>query len=76
MNDWIANAVGKMHVNKITQVQLAEKMGVTREYVTMILNGVKAPKDAEQRINAAIDEIIAERNTSIADEQSDKQDTT
>ena len=61
--DWIANAVGKMHVNKITQAQLAEKMDVTREYVTMILNGVKCPKDAEQRINAAIDEIIAERQT-------------
>lgn len=63
MNDWIAKAVGKIHVNKITQAQLAEKMGVTREYVTMILNGIKAPKDAEQRINAAIDEIIAERQT-------------
>ena len=65
-----------MHVNKITQAQLAEKMGVTREYVTMILNGIKAPKDAESRINAAIDEIIAERNTIITEKQSDNLDIT
>ena len=54
-----------MHVNRITQAQLAKKMGVTREYITMILNGIKNPKDAEKRINAAIDEIIAERNSSV-----------
>ena len=61
MNNWIAKAVGKMHIKKITQAQLAEKMGVTREYVSMILNGTKMPKEAKNRINAAIDEIIAER---------------
>ena len=65
MHSWIAKAVGKMHINKITQAQLAQKMGVTREYITMILNGIKNPKDAEKRINAAIDEIIAERNASV-----------
>lgn len=60
---WIADVIGKMHVNKITQIQLAEKMGVTNNYISMILLGKKKPKDAEQRINAAIDEIIAERQT-------------
>lgn len=62
MGEWIAEAVGKMHINKITQAQLAEKMGVTREYVVMILNGRKSPEDAERRIMQAIDEIIAERD--------------
>ena len=62
MGEWIAEAVGKMHINKITQSQLAEKMGVTREYVVMILNGRKSPEDAERRIMQAIDEIIAERD--------------
>lgn len=61
MEQWIANVVGKMHINKITQSQLAEKMGVTNDYIWMILNGKKSPKGAEGRIKAAIDLIIAER---------------
>lgn len=61
MEQWIAGVVGKMHINKITQSQLAEKLGVTNDYVWMILNGKKTPKDAEQRITKAIDEIIAAR---------------
>ena len=61
MEQWIADVVGKMHINKITQSQLAEKMGVTNDYIWMILNGKKTPKDAENRINSAIDQILTER---------------
>ncbi|MGN0452119.1 MAG: helix-turn-helix domain-containing protein [Acutalibacteraceae bacterium] len=62
MEQWIANVVGKMHINKITQTELAKKMGVTNDYIWMILNGKKTPKGAETRINDAIDSILAERN--------------
>lgn len=62
MDSWIANAVGKMHVNKISNIDVAKKLNFTVEYVSMILNGKKTPKDAETRIMSAIDEIIAERN--------------
>ena len=61
MEQWIADVVGKMHINKITQSQLAEKMGVTNDYIWMILNGKKTPKDAESRIMTAINDIISER---------------
>ena len=61
MEQWIADVVGKMHINKITQSQLAGKMGVTNDYIWMILNGKKSPKNAENRINSAIDQILAER---------------
>ena len=61
MEHWIGEAVGKMHINKITQSQLADKMGVTNDYIWMILNGKKTPKDAESRIMTAINDIIAER---------------
>ena len=52
-----------MHINKITQVELSQKIGWTREYVSMILNGIKSPANAEERINKAIDDIIAERKS-------------
>ena len=62
MDSWIANAVGKMHVNKISNIDVAKKLNFTVEYVSMILNGKKTPKNAETRIMSAIDEIIRERN--------------
>lgn len=61
METWIADAVGKMHINKITQKEVASKMGVTEDYVSMILRGVRTPKGARERIEKAIDEIIAEK---------------
>ena len=59
MEDWIANAVGKMHINGITQNQVAEKMSVSYQYLSEILNGKKKPQNAEKRVMAAIEEIIA-----------------
>lgn len=61
MEKWIGEAVGIMHVNRIKQGQVADKLGVTNDYVNMILNGKKAPKGAEERIMGAIAEIISER---------------
>ena len=63
MEQWIAEAVGKMHINKITQTQLADRLGVTNDYIWMILNGKKSPKNIESRVMTAIDEIIAERTS-------------
>ena len=45
---------------RITKKALAAHMGVTREYVTNILNGHLAPKDAEARIRAAVDALAAQ----------------
>lgn len=61
MSTWIATAVGKMHIHKVHQKALAAHMGVTEEYISMIFNGKRSPKNAEQRIMTAIDELIAER---------------
>lgn len=67
MSDWIAIAVGKMHVNKISHAELATKMGYTREYVTMLLNGKKEPDGIGKRILQAINDIIAERQSNNQD---------
>lgn len=57
---WTCEVVGKMHMARITKKALAAHMGVTREYVTNILNGHLAPKDAEARIRAAVDALAAQ----------------
>lgn len=64
MEQWIGRAVGKMHINKITQTQLAEEMGVTNDYVWMILNGKKTPKGIRERVELAINNIILSRTKS------------
>ena len=56
---WIGELVGQMHNNKISKTQLAEHMGVSREYVSMVLNGHRDPTGAKDRFRAAVTEIIA-----------------
>lgn len=57
MESWIAEAVGKMHINHITQKDIAERLDVTNDYISMILLGKKTPKNAEERITNAINEL-------------------
>lgn len=58
--DWTGDLVGLMHTHRITNKMLANHMGLTDRYVSMVLNGHREPPDAEQRFRAALDELIAE----------------
>ena len=59
---WTGDLVGKMHNNNITLTQVAKKLNVTKSYASMVLNGHRNPKDAEQIFNAALDELIKEKD--------------
>lgn len=61
---WTAAVIGKMHLLKVKQIDLAEQMGVTAEYLNAILNGKRCPAGAEQRVNAALDAIISQQHHS------------
>jgi predicted transcriptional regulator len=52
-----------MHNNGVTNADVAEELGVTKAYVSMILNGARKPKDAKRRLEAAVDAIIDRRNS-------------
>ena len=58
---WTAEFVGKMHLHNVSQIEIAKKLGCTREYVNAVLNGRRAPQNAERTFRAALDEIISER---------------
>lgn len=62
MEKWIANVAGLMHVHKITQSELANKLGLKREYVNRILNGAETPANAKERIIKALNEIIESKS--------------
>lgn len=55
---WTGDFVGRMHRHRVTITQLAREMGVTREYLSMILNGHREPDCIEQRMNDALDNLI------------------
>lgn len=46
-------------MNKITQRTLAKEMGITEEYVSMVFNGIKNPKCAEEKFTNAVESILA-----------------
>ena len=55
---WTGDLIGKMHLSNITRKELAEHLNLHPKYVLAILNGDKSPKDAEQKFNKALDELI------------------
>ena len=58
---WIGDFVGRMHRHKVTITQIGQEMGVTREYLSMILNGHREPAGIDKRMNDALDSIVERR---------------
>ena len=60
---WTDKLVGMMHDHKLTGCQLAEELGVSREYVSMVLNGHRDPDGAEARFTDAFYRIVKRRES-------------
>ena len=58
---WTGELVGKMHVAEITLEDLGKEMGLSKAYISQILNGVRKPPNAKERLNAAFDAIVRKR---------------
>ena len=58
---WTGNAVGLMHVHGIKADELAAKLGWHVKYLSTVLNGHRKPLKAENKVMAALNEVIAER---------------
>lgn len=58
---WTGEVVGLMHINKITNSDIAKILGVTPEYVSMILNSKKTSNGIEKRMKDAVAEICRNR---------------
>lgn len=58
---WTGEIVAQMHVNEITQGELAKKMCVTRVYLNRLLTGAQVTKGTEERCREAVNQIVAER---------------
>ncbi len=58
---WTGELLCKMHNKRITKGELAKELGVSKPYVSMVLNGVRNTKGMQERMEAAVDRIIESR---------------
>ena len=58
---WTGRLVGKMHNERVTFDELAKEMGVTKPYVSMLLNGKRKPEGVQKRMEKALDAILHRR---------------
>ena len=58
---WTGNLVGRMHNEKVRLEDLANEMGVSKGYVSMLLNGQRKPPNAKERLNAAFQAVLDKR---------------
>jgi toxin-antitoxin system, antitoxin component, xre family len=56
---WTADLIGEMHLARVSKKQLAEHLGVTPEYVSMVLNGHREPDGAAGRFREALTQIVS-----------------
>lgn len=63
---WTADIIGQMHLHRIPKKRLADELGVTPEYVSMVLNGRREPPGAEEKFREALARIIASMEETVA----------
>lgn len=54
---WTADVVGEMHLAGIKAREIAEEMGMTAAYVSMVLGGKRTPNGAEERFREAVKKL-------------------
>lgn len=59
--NWTGDLIGKMHVHEVSQEELAEELGCSKAYVSMILNGSRTPVDAKERLQEAFNRVLMKR---------------
>ena len=61
---WTGAIVGEMHNKSITGKQLAAELDWHEKYLSHVLNSADPPKKAEEKIRAAIERIVRNREGS------------
>lgn len=59
--NWTGGIVAALHTHRIKQSELAQELGVTAQYVSMVLNEKKESKGMKERMEAAINAIVERR---------------
>ena len=55
--EWTGRLIGDMHNAGVSRAEVARELGVSTAYVTMVLNGIRTPKGAEEKLRAAFERV-------------------
>lgn len=58
---WTGRLVGRMHNHQITVAQLAEYLGFSRCYCSLILSSKRNPPGIREKMETAVSELIKEK---------------
>ena len=66
--EWTGKLAEKMFVNRVTRKDIAQELGCTEQYITLILNGQRGQDRvrAAEKLDAAVDLVIAKRRAAEA----------
>jgi predicted transcriptional regulator len=64
---WTGRLVGRMHNEMVSQDDMAEELGVTKAYVSMILHGRRKPDGIRERMETAFESVISKRKDGLHD---------
>ena len=64
---WTGRLVGKMHNENVSYDDIAAELGVSRPYISMILNSVRKPDGIQKRMETAFDNVISKRKGDFDD---------
>lgn len=59
---WTADLLGEMHLAGVTAKQLAAEVGWNPKYLSVVLNGHKEPKGAENKLRSALNRLVEQGN--------------
>ena len=65
---WTADLLGKMHLAGVTAKQLAAEVGWNPKYLSVVLNGHKEPKGAEEKLNAALGSLVSDQRQNTTEQ--------
>lgn len=58
---WTGKLTGDMHVNNVSNRDLANELGVTEQYVSMLMHSKRTTKGAKEKLYAAYHEVLRKR---------------
>ena len=76
---WTGRLIGEMHNHNVTYEELATELGVTKPYISMILNGARKPNGIRKRMEDAFKSVVRKKNGVTVDKllsESGKEDET
>lgn len=59
--EWTGDVIGKLHVHGLSIKELAESMGYSYEYLSVILNGKREPTGIREKVEDAVNKLIEQR---------------